>query len=287
MTDSQKVVSGLETIDKDVARLYLEKNAKNRKINDKRVAKYLRDMNAGNWKVVPDAIGFNKKGHLTNGQHRLRAFLKSELNTIEFIVTRGLEEDAFDVTDDGKPRNAKDTLGILGYSNPRHLATTARYMYAFDTFGVSESSMGLRFQIGNNDIVDTVEKHTGLVKCVNKIHEWKKGKRLIPESYFLGFAFYIYSSVGKSARESRGVYTQQVITGVNLTQDDPAYVLREKLFSDQQSKNPMIRLERCAIILKGFNSYMKGEKIKRLNWGYKNKKRPEAFPKFILKSDIK
>ncbi len=283
MVRQTKTEGSLETLTKETAEYYLSLNSKNRKINAKRVAKYLRDMNDGRWKVVPDAIGFNKEGALTNGQHRLQAFIKSELNTIQFFVVKGLEKSAFDVTDNGRPRSASDLLNSLGYKYANYLATSARYVYSFDTYGMNEASMGLRYQIGNNDIADTVEKHTGLVDCINTVLNLKKaGSRLIPDATFLSFVFYIYSSVGPSARERALGFITQVVTGVGLMENDPAYLLREKLFADQQSKRPMKRVERCAVILKAFNFYMKGQKIKQLRLGGN-----EGFPKFILKKNIK
>lgn len=287
MKQNESLVGRVETIDKKIAKNWLSLNEKNRKINEKRVRKYVDDMNNGRWRIVPDAIGFNRKGKLINGQHRLTAFLKSELNTIDFFVMEGLEDDSFDVTDSGKVRNGGDVLSALGYQYSTSLASTARYMYNFDRYNLSENSVAAKAYVGNNDIIDTVESHPGLVECHYEVYKMKKShSRTIPELNFLIFVYYVYSSVGSSAARQAQEFCKQVIRGANLNETDPSFVLREKLFSDQHSKNKMDKIERCALILKAFNAHMKGQSMQRLFWGGRSQTKKEPFPKLLFKREI-
>lgn len=59
-----------------------------RLLNDNTVEEYARAMNAGKWLCTADGISFNTNGELENGQHRMRAVVKSG-RAVEFRVTVG------------------------------------------------------------------------------------------------------------------------------------------------------------------------------------------------------
>lgn len=88
------------TITKEVAAFWLTKNDKNRRLSDNRVLDYMRQMNDGLWLLAGDPIRFEGNYlRLLDGQHRLTAFIKSNLQTISFVVATGLNADAFLVID--------------------------------------------------------------------------------------------------------------------------------------------------------------------------------------------
>lgn len=72
-------------------------NKQNRRINNKFVETYKRDMEAGHWYSDVDYIAFDKNGTLINGQHRLKAVslanIKSVLLKFDFNVEQHISMD--------------------------------------------------------------------------------------------------------------------------------------------------------------------------------------------------
>jgi hypothetical protein len=94
----RKITWAIETITPETADKYLEANTKNRKIVKGHVAALARDMKAGHFQLNWKAICFSPEGRLLNGQHRLNAVKEAE-TSIETLVLRGIDEDAYETFD--------------------------------------------------------------------------------------------------------------------------------------------------------------------------------------------
>ena len=70
---------------------------------------YAKDMEEGKWMFCGDCIRFDKNGKLIDGQHRLRAIIKSK-QPQKFVVIEGLEPDSALVMDIGHKRSIEDYL---------------------------------------------------------------------------------------------------------------------------------------------------------------------------------
>lgn len=90
---------------KDFVDWALEHNTHNRKISKPTVDAYRRDMEAGNWRLIPNGIGFTKDGVLIDGQHRLVANKEAGYPPVQMVVVGGLELDAQKTIDQHKKRN--------------------------------------------------------------------------------------------------------------------------------------------------------------------------------------
>jgi hypothetical protein len=105
----------IETITPEKAATYLNKIHENqRRLSQPRVEILAEDMSSGNWFDSNDGICFDKNGSLINGQHRLMAIVRSGVPQ-QFIVIRGLDENAFFAMDRGVKRNARHQLQALGH----------------------------------------------------------------------------------------------------------------------------------------------------------------------------
>lgn len=104
--------ASVETITPEIAAAYLEHNMKNRSLSSSTVNAYAADMRAGNWQLNGEAIKFNKRGELIDGQHRLMAVVLSGV-TISMVVIRDIDEDV-NVMDYGRKRSITDILRIGG-----------------------------------------------------------------------------------------------------------------------------------------------------------------------------
>lgn len=112
-------------VDPSKAERWLEANCHNRNLRESVVNSYARDMAAGNWRYTGDPIRFSVSGVLLDGQHRLRAIIKSGV-ALPMLVVRNLPDEAQAVMDNGAKRTPADALHLDGHHNPVVLAAVAK-----------------------------------------------------------------------------------------------------------------------------------------------------------------
>ena len=122
-----------EKITPEKAADYLEKNTKrNRKVANRRVHLFARDMASGRWVSNGEPIIFDKSGELIDGQHRLLAIIEAGI-PVKMLVVRGVPKKAFETIDQGSSRTLAVVLGSTGVQ-----ASSARAACTFDKTGSVE-----------------------------------------------------------------------------------------------------------------------------------------------------
>lgn len=106
-----KITTHIEQITPEKAEMWLEGNNSNRKMRISWVKELVAIIKRGEWKITNDAITFDTKGRLLNGQHRLAAILMSG-ETVESIIFNNADTDSFSVMDTGKRRSLSDLTGM-------------------------------------------------------------------------------------------------------------------------------------------------------------------------------
>lgn len=80
----------VEVINPAEAEAYLKNNAMHRKIKEKKVDAYMKEMKNGKWVLNGKSLIFDSNGRLLNGQHRLSAVVKSQ-TPLTTVVIRGVD----------------------------------------------------------------------------------------------------------------------------------------------------------------------------------------------------
>ena len=89
----------VETVSPEEAAKYLEHNAKHRKIKEKKVDAYMKEMQDGKWQLNGKVLIFDANGRLLNGQHRLSAVVKSGV-PLTVLVVRGVDPSVLETNED-------------------------------------------------------------------------------------------------------------------------------------------------------------------------------------------
>ena len=118
------------TITPEMARKYLERNTLNRPLSDKRINRYIREFQAGYWKVNGESIKFAKDGRILDGQHRLWACVLSG-KSFRTDVRRNLDPKVFATIDCGGMRSGADALSIKQVTNARTIAPAIQHIYKY------------------------------------------------------------------------------------------------------------------------------------------------------------
>lgn len=114
----------IETITPKLARVYFDRRAPNRPINNRAVMRYSQAMKDGAWETTHEGIAFNENNMLIDGQHRLLAVIDSNV-TITIQVTRYSERAPMAVMNCGVARNQGDRMQLAGVIPDHGRAYTA------------------------------------------------------------------------------------------------------------------------------------------------------------------
>ena len=109
-----------------IAKRWLTRNVRNRKIRTTTVQRYRSDMEGGRWTFAADPIRFDSDGNLIDGQHRLAALAETEGITLPMLVVRGLPEAAQSVMDQGGRRTPGDQLSLKGVKDANAVAAAVK-----------------------------------------------------------------------------------------------------------------------------------------------------------------
>lgn len=261
------------TIDKAIAKHWLSKNEKNRALSDRRVLDYLRQMNDGLWKYVGDPIRFvGEYERLIDGQHRLSAFVKSNLEDLDVLVITGLTDDAFHVIDRGGTRSIGDSVKICGYSNSTDLATTAKAVYNAKNNQVSfirngnVKSLNGKARVTTQEVLEFIEANPYLQTCVAFAQKWHSRFKGLNRNEYSTY-YFLFAEKDKTAAYE---FMEQLSSGLNLTENSPIYQLRKKLEQDRMSTAKLVGKMRQVIIITCWNAYRRGMEMKMIRVNYEN-----------------
>ena len=95
------------------ARELLSYNENNRALREKRINLYAAEMSSGNWKYNGVPIIIDENGELKDGQHRLKAVIKSNKTMKNTIIVQ-LPKDAANCYDIGAQRSVTDIAKLAG-----------------------------------------------------------------------------------------------------------------------------------------------------------------------------
>ena len=100
---------------------------KNRRLKPWKVEQYIRDLQAGSWKVTNQTLGVLANGAVIDGQHRLHAIAKSGIAVV-ILVVKGLGVDSFPFIDIGVARSLADTFRLDNRKNCAQLAAVGKLL---------------------------------------------------------------------------------------------------------------------------------------------------------------
>lgn len=257
----------------DLATKWLEKNTRNRPLQDKRVLEIAGWMTRDEWQVTTDAIGFDENGDLINGQHRLNALLKVN-KPFEFIVTRGLNPDSFNVIDTVKVRSAADILGVNDFGCSLIKAGISKFIITFKkgVYSMNTITQGNR-KLSNQEILDfSIDNRSKLDKS-GEIARRTTTKFRGMEPRFIGGLYWLFSEKDEDMAETFFKYYED---GVGLTANDPILILRQQLIKNIGATRKVSSHTKLAWAVLAWNHIRSAKKIKMLKWS-----ESDPFPKII------
>jgi len=252
----------------ELAKAWLNQNTKNRPLRNTGLNRYAELMKRGAWALGPDAIAFDTNNQLVNGQHRLKALVLSN-TTQPFIVTHGLNPDAFPTFDGGFKRGLSDHLATLDYKSTTLLASIARVTANIARAGivsrslVSVSNSGNRLE--NDELIEFVDAYRDELEAATRMAGNIGNRSNVLPATVAGVLAAIYGTQHDIAR-----FITQVCEGVGIEdRRQPAYLLRKKLEPEYTQTARVVRPPRFEVFAYAFiaaNLYVAGETRAMLKW---------------------
>lgn len=249
----------VETITPVVAQALLDANISNRNFRVSIANTYARDMAAGRWRYNGDTIRIALDGRLLDGQHRLRAVVISGV-PMKAIVVRGLDPTVQSTMDTGAKRRVADNLIMRGARYASTQATIARRALIWQTSNFKDLRSS-HDGVSSAETLEFIETHASVEAAAEYIHHhgklpWAPG--------LLGFSYWALATVDE---EYAQLFFDGLITGSDLSANDPILVLRNKLMnirtaSIRAQDDRMI----VALVFKAWNLSRRGKSISVLKF---------------------
>lgn len=246
-----------------IAAEMLARNKLNRPLSSYWVFMLASAMKAGEWKLNGEAIKIDTNGDIIDGQHRLHAIIKSG-RAIPLCVIEDLPTDIFDTLDQGKRRSAADVLAIGGAKNSCAISSALRVITFLE--GTATSLTSVRTPL----ILDAFERHPDVAYWVSMFTGLQTLRAIAPSS-LCGVVTLGAESFGQDSGE---FFMRKLSSGEMLAEDSPILVLRQRLIEAKKGSARLASLPLLTIIVKAWNAYATGRKIKILRY-----KSDEAMPK--------
>lgn len=258
MSQKDKVASSVTAdvvdVTPDMAAGWLETNKENRPLRSRKLKSLIAAMRDGKFQLHGQAIQFDDKGRLIDGQHRLWAVVESQA-TVPMLVVKGLSRDTQYVIDRHAARTAGDSLAMRGVPNANVIAAAARLIIAYEADHAA-FPQALKQEIPTDEIDNFTQKNRdGLIHAMRMTDKWRG---LMSHSR----ATAIYFILAKTDRKAVVEFGERLLTGANLSAGSPILALRNRLLAEDHtsvSRSDVVLL--FVMVIKAWNAWRSGREL--------------------------
>lgn len=246
-----KVTITCEYVTPQIAKQWLDKhNKRNRKQNRGNISQISRAIQDDEWIDIADVVRFDVDGKLVDAQHRLESIIRTG-RSLWMWVARGLDRKAFRVVDQGAPRQLGDMFCYDGEKNYYNLATAVRYIWIL---GCDRPMSRLTTKLNIPHAYSILERHGGVRESV-RLMDHLGARHVGSVGVLAGFHY----------ATKKDPFWERVVSGEDLKRNRGDWALRNKLLTIREGVDNLDRSTILAICLKGWNSYMQGMTVAKIN----------------------
>lgn len=259
--DSMKIEKKI--ISPEVAKYLLSFNTNNRTARQPLIARYAKEMKEGRWKEnTGELVKISKSGVLLDGQHRLLAVVKSGCS-IPFHVSFEMDDEVFEVIDQGSKRNATDVFLIKGCQYSTMIPSMIQIYCLLKNGKVGQKGAQLDGKHSSSKLLEIYNQDIEFWNDVaKKSHNWYSqfSKVMLPST--IGAFYALFKDVDSAQALN---FMEQLCKGTRVD-NDTIHWLRKKLIDDKISTSKMQASFKNAIIIKTWNHFRKNISVSRLHY---------------------
>lgn len=244
-----------------IAEAMLEYNTNNRNLRRHRVSMLATEMSRKQWLATGEAIKFDVKGRLIDGQHRLEGCVAAKTTLKGQLVVTGLPEKSFAVIDTGMKRTPKDTLSVAGIANGSAIAPVARMLTVLEA-GLDPYDVNSMKLVTRQDILKFAQENGVELDWANRL------SRPVYASAKLGnqtalIALAMNAIDAGYTRETVEEFFESLATGEKLAATSPILSLRSWMIKQGKDamRNPAVTHYSNYVV--AFNAWAKGKVVRR------------------------
>lgn len=256
-------------ISPEMARAWLDRGGINRKPSARLVARIAAAIRRGEWILTGDSIKLDDQQRVVDGQHRLLGIIEAGISVTSLVV-RNVANEAQDVIDTGRSRQANDVLAMHGYVSTTALASTAKLLMLLERFGrINVSSREANLLVSNAAVLRYVQRHKELIEAVRTAERLRGNGNLGGGGGLLGAFITLIRRVDTDAAEW---FIVALESGANLDANSPILKLRTRLLAERHGgrgsgvKLPNARETLLALCLKAWNAWRTDTPVQMLIW---------------------
>lgn len=250
---------------------------RNRPIRPKEVEKIVSAMESNrffgqNGETIVLTAPITEGGKLLDGQHRLKA-IEITGKPQQLIAMYGVDTEAFPFMGQGRKRSVQDYLAIHEIADPANVAAAVGQMIVWEGHNTFEPRKA-DYYARPEEVLNWIEEHPHILDSVKRAHSIRDWGLAVST---LAALHYLFTGVDKEDAET---FFIRLKYGIDLEEDDPILVLRERLHAISTQRRRIPRDEFAAIVIKAWNAFRSGEKVKQLTWRGGGG-RPEKMPEIL------
>lgn len=244
------------TITPALAKELLRRNTHNRKLRERAVGDYARDIAAGHWSLNGEAIKIATNGDVLDGQHRLHALIQAE-TAVDMFVVIGLDPAAQETMDSGRKRTTADVLSLRAEENATTLSAILRRVWAWKQ---GDHRFKGRQAPTTAECAELLAKHPELRRSAEIATRTRKAFPHIPQSV-LGTCHFLFNAIDEG---ETAWFFQRVADGAELPLGHPILALRNRLTSERLDGLRMSEDRHMAYLIRAWNAVREGRELGRL-----------------------
>jgi hypothetical protein len=263
MNEKPKAKVRVITINKEMAQKLLDRVSDDlqRQVSETTIKKYLSDMDNGDWIPGSALLVQDRKGRLINGQHVLRAFLRSKLAKLEVILQTNPHTHAIYGYDHGRKRTLGDDLKWEGVERFNPVSKVAVVIWQHESgfyqgLGYLTAGSGQQYPTAAK-VRQVARTHPGLHEHLFDLPATFRG-RGIPVAALRAASYLFAQEYSEEAKK----FFESFLNATNIPSTaHPIHILRESLVS-----RPMDHRGRPGITFawayKAWYAYLSGTDLK-------------------------
>lgn len=234
-----------------MAERWLARNHNNRRPRPSTIARYARDMAAGNWRLDASPIKFAADGTLLDGQHRLFAICQSGA-TVTTAVATGLDPATQSVMDTGKARTAADALGIAGEKNGSAIAAAARF-----GLQVENDDFSANVDWSHEEIAEYIEDNPDLRHSIDVVLPLARRTDCPP-----AVVIYSHMILNRLDPFEAAQFWIDAADKIGLKAGDPVLAMTARFAEARRSREKLTRAEYLSVVYRAWNCRRAGKQLR-------------------------
>ena len=257
-SEQASLITEVVEVTPEMAAVWLASAAMNRSLRVSQVAKYASDMSAGRWHLTGAPLQFSVSGRLLDGQHRLKAIIKSGV-TVPILVVKGLPDSSQQFMDVGTKRSVSDQLRIAGYRHAPISASSGRLIIAWQTNRLGRNRIS---SITDSEVREFVEANPAIADIAGFASHVRREGLEVPASVIVAT---VWRARERGHNETLTKDFFQAMAEMRSDgRGDPRYVLLQRISKARRSRELIDAPTMLSLVVRAYNAHYTGVEIKIL-----------------------